>query len=438
VIELNNRVMLGKEKLRNVNFPGISHDSLKFVKGFLYEAIDQAHCDFALRWFYNNQNRLENHGISVPQGVSDEWKINAVLTSNIAQKDITKPEYKPIQNRINRIWALEKDITQQQIRPETPFLLLNFLNTSPNYGEKPKLIHSVKKELANKIIGEDISVKAKKIAEAEKEKWFNRKLSVYIDEAIQHTNEEMLKKEWQRYMRLATKDIEKYHKDLRVSGKFYRLSYSEFKDILLKLALKNSIRGLAFYHLLSVGLKPYGGVIRKGFFAKKIVLPKLTGGVFEIKEKEYKFLIKNLERTYGDKISLLAQEKLYSTWFKEHEKLINSKIEEFLEELGKSLENTITRIKGIFKEAKKKMLDEQIREISTLATANETKSKLLKERKFIKKLGLLSKQEKFLMQEFLRIGREDRRKALKNLNNILTLDKEEAEALQNIQNNWQK
>lgn len=171
---------------RSILLPGLSSWSVKVIDGFLANHHEELRCEFALRWFKNNEKNLEEMGITVPPNVSNNWKVSMVLGHKLsgglgAEGDIKKSDYKDIRDKLNKIKSLRADIKEENMSIEVPFLLINYLKGKPKTG-------LVVNELINKVAKENLFLKAQKLIEADnaQAKWVVRNIKSLPQENLAH------------------------------------------------------------------------------------------------------------------------------------------------------------------------------------------------------------------------------------------------------------
>ncbi|MCX6720830.1 MAG: hypothetical protein NTW11_03430 [Candidatus Staskawiczbacteria bacterium] len=311
----------------------VDSGTIKAADGFLAKDADGLYREFALEWFGNNEDAMKKEGRVIPDNASDEWKISLVLGSKEkggmgAAAEVNKPEYKTVRERMDRIGVLRADIKKGNVPPETPFLLLNYLQEK--FEKEQKELESQKekalggdaaaeifvasktkeleelflmrKEIAEKTMGENLTVKATEWIDK-----FNGSREKYIEEGVERQRQrekekqnqkknELFNKEYQAYLNLPEKQRSKYQKKLGVKlevsryefdrtydnkvGKieifkkyasaqekeeaFQKFNRDLFHASVITLADKNGIKGEQFYGLLEQGYKPHE-IRKKGF-----------------------------------------------------------------------------------------------------------------------------------------------------------------------------
>ena len=119
----------------------VGETTIKTVDGILNKDSEAAYQEFALKWFEDNEDAMKKEGRVIPPGASDEWKINMALSSKEkggmgAAFGIKDPKYQEIRERMDKIGVLRADMKKDQIPPETPFLVLNYLQESADKKQK--------------------------------------------------------------------------------------------------------------------------------------------------------------------------------------------------------------------------------------------------------------------------------------------------------------
>ena len=104
---------------------------------------EEGYSMFALAYFEDHKKDIQKEKGVPMENVSDEWKINMVLSSKEkggmgVSAEIREGKYKWIGDEIDKIGVLRTDMKKKPVPPETPFLLLNYLQKSVE-GERKKI-----------------------------------------------------------------------------------------------------------------------------------------------------------------------------------------------------------------------------------------------------------------------------------------------------------
>jgi len=213
---------------RYVEAAKIDPKSIKAIDGFLAADTEKAYQEFALKWFEDNKEKIKEEGKIIPPDASNEWKISMVLGSQEkggmgASADVRKENYKAEGGALDKIGVLRADMKKNQIPPETPFLLLDRLQIDierakeemeelearAGRGEKSAEIEaaskeeqlaelfSARKELAERVLGDDLRRKAEELVDGEmipKTEWVERMLHAKEEEIRGQRNKELVEK----------------------------------------------------------------------------------------------------------------------------------------------------------------------------------------------------------------------------------------------------
>jgi len=402
----------------------ISDGSIKVIDGFLAGRTEAELENFALRWFSLNENRMKEEGRVIPPGASDEWKISMALGSRekggmAAMAEINNPEYEATREDMDRIGVLRTNMRKEHIPPETPFLLLNYLQRSIDYEKEEihrlkmraeqgdqnagviadskekqlKELYLARKELAEKTMKENLTEKAREsvgVGMIPKEDLVGRELDAKKKEIEEQKNEELMNKEWQEFMRLPEKQRSKYQKKLgerlelsrddfdkhvrdenhtteQAEEHFQQRNRDRFREGVLELAGKKGIEGQDFYGLLNEGYKPYEAKIKRPRFlvgAKKLIIPN--------RDRDEKSFIKAAinknsgpvkltNNPYLKEIEAQAVKELEDRWDKYYEENVNNEIQRRITELAESPEKAEGGIREMYKNAREKIVAEYVR-----------------------------------------------------------------------------
>lgn len=307
----------------------ISDGSKKAINGFLTKDSEEGYRMFALAWFEDHKGDIQREkGVPV-ENVSDEWKINMVLSSKEkggmgAAAEIRKGDYEEIGKQMDKITVLRADMAKDPIPPEAPFLLLNYLSQSievekqriKELQEKAKtgdigaaieadsiknqleILHLAQKELVEKTMHEDLAATAEQKIQSEpgfksREDTVAEQLDGRKKELEVQRNEELINREYEEFKNMPEKQRRKYQSESGIrlemprdvfdklyakqhkSGTYtpYQadISYEKtnrqfFENAIKHLSKENEIEGPAFYGMLEQGFKPYENQKTKGLW----------------------------------------------------------------------------------------------------------------------------------------------------------------------------
>jgi len=398
----------------------IDSKSITIVDNFLVANTEEVYKKFALKWFENNEEKMKGDGRVIPSDASDEWKINMVLSSRekggmAATAEINNPEYREMREEMDKIGILRADMKKDHVPPETPFLLLNYLQTgveaerqeiaklrvegekgnesaaivADSKEKKLRELYLVRKELAEKTMNEDLTQNAEKLVEIElppKEVCVQGWLAQGNSEVEARKVRELMDAEWQKYMSLPENQRIKYQKKieqkLEVSrSEFDRQTRNEkytpeekeeargkynrelFYKGMLELTEKNGIVSDAVWGLLEQGYKPHEAKIKRSwmFGKKKIIIPKQDGSFETVPVKELSGFLKSFEESYNISIESQAKEELEVGWDQLHDEKVTAQVEKRIEGLAKSPEMAEGGVEKIYQKAKEKIVAEYIK-----------------------------------------------------------------------------
>ncbi|MCX6722503.1 MAG: hypothetical protein NT094_00340, partial [Candidatus Staskawiczbacteria bacterium] len=378
----------------------IDEETMDAVSGFLSKDHEKAYQDFALQWFQDNQDKVKERIGNIPPNASEDWKINMVLSKEgmNASAEINNPEYKDderyeaIIKKIGRIRVLETGIKKEPPSPETPFLLLNYLQASVEGKRKEvrklraaeargnenagieadskeneiKEVFGTMKELTEKTMDEDLRGNAEeKVVRSrgfeEKEDSVASGINAKKIEVEDRRNDELMTKEWERFSRLPEQQRGKYQKQLKLGEGV--LTKATFGDAIKMAANRDSgINGQAFYAMLEQGLRPYEATTSRKkyllFGPRTVTMARQNGTSKEMSVKERDATIESSKTSYTEKIGLRAQTELEDTWEKDFEKKINIEIEKRVKVIAESPGTAEEEVEKIYEEARQRIITE--------------------------------------------------------------------------------
>lgn len=439
----------------------ISDKSRKILDGFLAKDTEEGYRIFAATWFEDHKDQIQKEK-GVPVGdVSAEWKANIVLSPREkggmgAAAEIKEGKYKSIGDEIDKIGILRVDLAKKQIPPETPFLLLNYLQKSID-GEKVKIealkakaekgdtsagveaagiekqladLHTARRELVEKIMHEDLNKTAEQRVAGTvlpKDKFVESEFKATSREIESKRNDELIDAEWQRYMNLPEKQRVKYQKELGCKLEISREQFDKdrikrgnygpeqedraykninremFRDRIMDRAKKNGIEEQTFYSMLEGGFKPHEAKI-KGFKflgTEKLLVPVRGGSIREVPARPEFF--ENIVDERAEKIEAQAKRELEEFWDKEYAERIKDEIEARIGELAQAPEAAEGGIKETYKKARERIITEYVKKRAEKEP--KTQEQLAELEKKFKKAGKPKNIDDFMADVLFKKGR---------------------------------
>jgi len=446
----------------------IDKKSMDVIDGLLASDTEKAYQNFALTWFKNNEASMRKEGRVIPAGASDGWKISMVLGSKEkggmgAMADINKKEYAGIRDGLDKQGVLRTDMHKEQVPPETPFLLLNYLQSSIEDAKRDltqlraetrqgdsnaatmadskekhiKELYSVAKTMAERAMGEDLTAASKKNLEeqwareglASKEEFIGMKLNEEAAKVEKNKNEEIIDKEWKEYMSLSAEKRKNYQRSVGLDLEMTREAFDEamrgenytkegadkayengnrsrFRDaIVAKGCREFAIDPPAFYAMLEKGYKPHEKVKYKWFFVDepKYIIPVKGGGSKEILSKGKAEFVQNILGDRTKKNEAEAKAKLEKFWDSEYSQKINEGVEKRIKELASSPFLAEGGIEKLYQKAKERIVQEYV--AGYKAREPKTKEQLDRVEKIFAEKGEKKDVNEFFAATLFRKGR---------------------------------
>ena len=393
---------------RNVKSIEIGEYSRGVVDEFLAQDMEEGRRMFAVAWFNDHIKKIAE--MDLPTDGTDDWKANMVLSEKkeggmgvltnekgkrISISKIEEGKYAGFGDMIDRIGVLRIDMARTPIPPETPYLLLNYLQGSievekekieelkrKNGDESAKAeiakieeeldkLFIARKEIAGKLMGgnmvdfaeEEI---AKKSGAKTREVWEEvkiKEIKAIESELKNKENEELLVGEWIKFWQIPNeKQRLRILKDIgweqMKDGKFLIVvdhdgkNRREFLRLLLESAKAKGIEGPAFYGLLSQGYKPYQ--VKRRWFGKKHFfwdeMPCETGPAYSNEETEEKLV--DFAKKIGEEYEKKFAERADMEWEVEHGEKLRAEIERRISELATQ---AIGGVQRLYNEARKRI-----------------------------------------------------------------------------------
>lgn len=417
------------EAVKRLTIEGIriSPESKKTIDGFLAADVEEGYRRFAIDWFDQNKDQIQKEkGVPI-ENVSDEWKINMVLGSKArggleAAGEIKKGEYKSRGSLIEKIGTLRVDLAKEQMSPETPFLLLNYLQLRverktrdlDRLRERAKGgdedagieaasmekqlgdLYSARKELAERAMQENLTEAAEqRVFErlAPKDVYVARSTEKKVKEIQEGKNRHLMYGEWRDFMSMPEKQRREYEREIgyhlemtreefderskdkgydprQASLEYQKENYYMFRETILMLAQKQGIGEAAFYGLLEKGYQPYGARVEKSWLGKEKIIIPMPGTPSqprriidhrEMSKEAFDSFVKETGDSYLEEITSQATAELGEAWEKEREKRVRTETEKRLTEISESPKFAEGGIERLYKEARQRIVTEYIK-----------------------------------------------------------------------------
>lgn len=397
----------------------LSKESQKVVSDYLLSDAQEGLQIFAKRWVEKPENlkKLADTGL-LPDGASEEYKMNLVLRNPSYRIEMRTGEYAVIGKEMDKIEVLRADLAKENMPPETPFILLNYLQksigierekidelkTKAEAGDesagvaaasKQKQLETLflaQKEIVEKTMHENLTESAEKKVtgggflskeEYVKSDEFKTGVADLAKELETERNEELLNKEWEDFDRLSHSEKAKYMAEtgLKMGTK------DEFSESIKRLSKKSGIEGDDFYGLLAQGYRPYEAQKRTAFWPPSRIftlkmsvteIPCKNGKSFYTSgrnDKEFGEFVKRSGEKYKESLKLEAEGKLEDDRDKIHDNLVKEEVQKRIEQLAKSPEEAIGGVERFYKEAQERLVSESIKAI---AEKNKTSAEQIK------------------------------------------------------------
>ena len=353
---------------------------------------------FALKWFEDNKDRVKKNGFPV-DNINDAYKVAFVLRHWKPEEeggwgtgaDMRSEKYKEeFGDKAYKIAVLRNDMAKKNPPSETPFLLLNYLQASTEakgrelkelkqkaeqgdqaaavlaVGKESELekLFSIRKEIAEKTMHENLDEMAKKKVEGGEEA--NRLKERFFDEWTSNgrprieaqKNNALLEKEWQRFSLFNDEQRKEYLKRIGYRGYGDKTSFIFFIG---QSAEKFEAGSDAFYGLLNQGHNPLEiKVQRKHWWSgeKIVIMPDQHGNPMSL--EEYENNVQNASETYVNSINLETRQRVEKVWEKRQNEQVRKTIENRIKELAKSPEAAEGGIEELYKKARERVITEYV------------------------------------------------------------------------------
>jgi hypothetical protein len=396
----------------------IDENSKRVIDGFLAQDMEEGRRMFAVAWFNDHKKEIEEMGLPI-EG-TDDWKASIVLSEKkdggigiltnekgkkISISKIEQEKYAGYGDMLDKIGVLRTDMARDPISPETPYLLLNYLQGSIEV-EKEKVealkkrtgdesakeeiarietrldkLFSARKEIAEKILGKGkglaelaegkiVKESGAETREQQKEQHVEGKRK----EIEEKERAKSLDTEWALFCGLnPTKKVqfwESIGRELPVDRRGNSILPAEtendknaFISQTLFLAKNEGIEGPAFYGLLEKGFKPYLAtkkIVFKRLFTRslrayRIVIPnRIEAETYKSNDMEDGLdFIKRIGEEYAQKIQLAARTSGEQKFDQEHERKVREEMEKMIAELANSPTVAINNTKKYYDKRRK-------------------------------------------------------------------------------------
>jgi len=400
----------------------ISNSSKQVILDFLTEDAREGYKMFALEWFRDHEDEIRKM-VEEREGVmrdDNDWKVKTVLGAKDVGgmgvltnekgkvKSISKIEngrYAKYGEVLDKIGILKIDMARDPIPPETPYLLLNYLQKSLE-GENQKIevlimeavpgdksaeaeisaikeqlkkLYLARKEIADKLLRKDLTQLAEeKIAKEPGFKTKEQQIEEIRAEKEQESHAKLMDEEWVWFCGLPlaqkAKLWEQAVEELPVDAKISPIlppeteeNKQKFVQGILAMAAERGVTDPnVFYGLLEQGYKPYFVAKKpklRRFFITDVPVPVVIPN--KDSKKDYKSkdedegmaFIKKVGEDYSSAIKAWAE-----TFGKQIEEKHNRKVREEVEEEIYKLANSpvvaVANAGGYFEKRRKVLLDE--------------------------------------------------------------------------------
>lgn len=420
----------------------LDKDTKNNISGILRADAEGNYRDFALKWYEENTQRMQEAGIVIPEQASDEWKINTVLSQREkggmgASYEIGSDRYKEFGAEADKIKILQGAIRRERLAPESPFLLLHYLQerldkeqgdiidlqAKERMGDKSagavvagkielvKKIKDARVALAVKIGGGGIIKKPEDIANDTEMKrmWLSIEEKDIQEDVEGKDKDALIDKEWRAYLAMPEKQREKYIKKLgfpvgtklaitreefdatedgrQLTGKdaddeFLAQNREMFINTVSGNVRKNGVSEAGFYGMLSQGYKPYEPFKTEGLFRKTYVFER-NGVTTRIASGELKGFIGGIGDNYASGLVEKARQEAELRWKKHTEEVAFGDTESAIIKLSISPENAIGGVEAVYNLARERIVTEYVRARAeknpqTKAKLSETEKKVFK------------------------------------------------------------
>ncbi|MCX6718193.1 MAG: hypothetical protein NTY81_01125 [Candidatus Staskawiczbacteria bacterium] len=333
------------------------------IDDFLKKERVEAEKEFALDFFERNKQEMARKGAT--ESSSEEMKIHAAMAFALQiEKD---PRYENLEKRMKKIDVFVMDVKEGQVRPETLFLLLNYMQASIRRQERKiaglratgntteveqmerylEELRLTRASLAGKMLGKDVKqdaeesfamqTQARRQTKNEAvEYWAGQKNDPNIRNIEDNfrflKNEELIKSQW---IRLSAEQKEAYKKSIGFEGE---ITQEVFENSLRE---KGRQGGETFFALLNQNYKPYllerkkDGKFWEWRKEEKIFIPKVGNNEDSgITEAEYQRIVQEAKEKYNQEIEGKVRGNLGEQWEKYHREQVDKKIEQKINALA--------------------------------------------------------------------------------------------------------
>ena len=395
----------------------ISDTSKKVVGDFLAKDMEEGYKTFAVAWFEKHKDEireeLKDRGITMRE-YSDDEKFGFITTKKSEGGMGVKPEeeirkepedgeedYRWIGKRMDQIGVLRNDMAKKNPPPETPFLILNYLQE--NLGQKEKdlvelkrkaergdasaemeaaskekelaALHLAQREIVEKTMHENLNERAenelKKGGFPTRENYVDKNIEAKATMLEGGSNALLMAREWTDFQKLSEKERREWQDKLAPRGKLKKWveNKEDFESFLLFMGKENGIEEDDFYGLLQQGYKPHEAKSKfslLGIFTLKMSrteIPNKQGKSYisDGTEEGLQKFVNDAGKQYKENITKDAKDRLGNEWDQSHDQKVQASINERIAELAKSPEAADGGIEELYKNARERIVGEYIK-----------------------------------------------------------------------------
>lgn len=311
----------------------IGEDSKEKINEYLFQEAEQEKFEFARKWFKEHIDELKEDGGYDVKSEDDVYIRRVVIEKGGFEELENNEEYQDTNDKIDNIYALKLELSDNAPSIQSQHLILNRLNKR---GEK------IGKELKEAIQkGDEVTARSKEIE-------FNSlfKVKKELGEKLSGKN---LREEAIRERKLGLLEVKDEYVDKNVSPKLEEIEKNlnqkgEAKERVIKTLLQE------------IGLTKE----EKGILIKKIVIKEGDEVVEKLAGKE------EFDQFLKDKIKEKIENEFGKEWEEknnERENEIDRFTEGELKKLGSTPEKAIGGIESIYDEVKKRLCDEAAKKV---------------------------------------------------------------------------
>lgn len=419
-------------------------------ESFLSEIAEEKRGEFAQEWFKEHQQELKEKIPSVSQ-MSEKMRIEVAVDNGAFKELRTKGEYREKHEEIENLNTMRLSLSMGRMKLETPILILDQLNKKTERikeeikemqrrGESPGVIEikekklgnllKTRKELAEKISGQDLEKEALKSAEGHplftdftnKDNYVKENIESRLKEVLDKKVEANFRKEWDS---LSDEEKEKYQDGplFFADGKL-----RDFRMRVNKFDKKGDIKDGTLWTLMAKGYKPEDiKVVRRvGNLWRKKIWVKTEKKELLLSKKKFKEGAQREGEDFLKKLEGETRKDLAKEWEKGRQDALGSFMEERIGLITKDLGPD--KVKEMSQRLRKEVLAEFIEK--DLKKDEKTAEQLREIKKNFEKKGIKttefisaanSKQEELNNPESLRdfLGEYGIRTSEENIDNFI-------------------